>query len=179
MSRSFVVPAALLSVFLLGATGCGPQKEKEPPKPKVIAAADLPPLGAAPAWRLKDVNGKDVSSEQFKGKIVVIDFWATWCVPCKVEIPGYIELTKKYSKDGLVIVGISTDQAGPEVVKEFMEKNRINYPIVMMDDDVAAAFAPEAIPTTFLIDRAGQIRDRKVGAEATESYEQKILALLR
>lgn len=169
------------AVFTFTLAGCGPQREKEPPKPKTVAGiAALPVLGAAPAWKLKDVNGNLISSEQFKGKVVVLDFWATWCGPCKMEIPGYIELTSKYGKDGLMIVGVSTDQGGPDVVKEFIGKNRMNYPVVMFEDELLALFGGiEAIPTTFLIDRAGRIRDRKVGAEATADYEKKIVALLR
>jgi peroxiredoxin len=89
-------------------------------------------------------------------------------------------LVKKYGKDGLVIVGVSLDQAGPAVVKTYAEKTGVNYPLVMGDDAVVAAFGGmEAIPTTFLIDREGKIRDRKVGAEPTAVYEKKIVALLK
>jgi len=134
----------------------------------------------APAWKLKDVEGRAVSSAQFKGKVVVIDFWATWCPPCRAEIPGYIELQKKYGKDGLVIIGMSVDRQGPEVVKKFMTEHHVNYRIVMADDDVEAAFGGmDAIPTTFIIDRDGNIRDRKVGAEATADYEQTLLKFLK
>jgi peroxiredoxin len=96
-----------------------------------------------------------------------------------MEIPGYIELVKKYGKDGFVVVGVSIDQAGPEVVKDFMQKNGMNYPVVMADEKVAKDFGGvEVIPTTLLIDRSGQIRDRKEGAEEAATYEQKVKSLL-
>jgi thiol-disulfide isomerase/thioredoxin len=173
----------------LGLAACSPAKEEAPAKAKAVAAspaanggapAALPTLGNAPAWELKDVNGTVVRSTQFAGKVVVVDFWATWCPPCRAEIPGYTELQKKYGKDGFVIVGVSLDQAGPEVVKAFAGKYAVNYPLVMGDDTVVGAFGGvEAIPTTFLIDRNGQIRDRKMGAEDTADYEKKVIAVLQ
>jgi DNA-binding transcriptional LysR family regulator/thiol-disulfide isomerase/thioredoxin len=178
---------AVCAGFLLGFTGCS--RAGDAPKPtaeakaapgKAPVAAALPVLGPAPAWQLKDVHGQPVSSAQFKGKVVVIDFWATWCGPCRQEIPGYTDLQRKYGRDGLVIIGVSLDQAGPAVVEEFVKKFAVNYQMVMGDDAVQAAFGGiEAIPTTFLIDRAGQLRDRKVGAEPTEEYERKVVALLQ
>jgi len=126
----------------------------------------------APAWTLKDLDGKSVSFEQFKGKVVVIDFWATWCGPCKKEIPGYIELQKKYGKDGLVIIGISIDQNGPKQVKKFVTKNDMNYTIVMGDDTIMATFGNfTMIPTTFLINREGKIIHQKSGTWAHDEYE--------
>ncbi|MEY4939256.1 MAG: hypothetical protein RIQ93_991 [Verrucomicrobiota bacterium] len=188
--KLFSAPFSLASVALLGLglAGCKPAEPlKTPgaPKPKVTNTADAAPLAAlpvikpAPAWKLKDLNGTVVSSEQFKGKVVVLDFWATWCPPCRQEIPGYTELQKKYGKEGLAIVGVSLDEAGPTVVKDFAAKFGINYQMLMADETIAEAFGGvEAIPTTFLIDRDGKIRDRKVGAEPTEVYERKIKAVL-
>ena len=109
---------------------------------------------------------------------MVLDFWATWCVPCRSEIPGYVELFRKYGKD-VAIVGVSLDEGGPSVVEDFVRKFGVNYTVVMGDAAVQNAYgATEAIPTTILIDRAGRIRDRKVGAEATSEYEKKIVSLL-
>ncbi|MFO1450386.1 MAG: TlpA disulfide reductase family protein [Opitutaceae bacterium] len=161
----------LLPLMLLGLVGCAP-REKE--KPASTAASTT----AAP-WRLKDLAGRDVTLSQFRGKVVVLDFWATWCPPCRREMPDYIALQKKYGERGLVIVGISLDAQGPGVVKTFTESLGVNYVIVMGDSDIAEAYQVEAMPTTFLIDREGHVRHRKVGSlQDVAAYEAQIESLL-
>jgi peroxiredoxin len=179
LSRCAALAVAACLAFACSRSGGDAVAAEKKSAAAPAAASALPRIAPAPAWTLKDLNGTPVSMAQFKGKVVVVDFWATWCPPCRAEIPGYIEMVRKHGKDGLVIVGISLDQGGPEVVKPFAAKTGINYQLVMGDDAVVAAFGGvEGIPTTFLIDRAGIIRDRKVGAEEAESYERKVLAVL-
>lgn len=140
------------------------------------AATALP----APAWKLKDLDGREVSSDRFKGKVVVVDFWATWCGPCIEEIPGYIALQKKYGSDGLVIVGVSMDRRGPAHVKQFAQARGMNYTLVMGDEAVVEAFGNfQAIPTTFLISREGRILNQKTGAAPAEEYEKLVQAALK
>ncbi len=185
MNCTRFLPAVSVITLILGLAACSKNKDDSsaPPKPNAVAAAAMGPLpkfGPAPAWKLKDVNGQLVNSEQFKGKVVVLDFWATWCGPCRMEIPGYVDLARKYGSEGLVIVGVSLDEGGPEVVKPFAAKMGVNYPIVMADEAIRAAYGGlEAIPTTFIIDRSGQVRHRKVGAQETSEYEKSILAVLQ
>jgi thiol-disulfide isomerase/thioredoxin len=126
----------------------------------------------APALTFKDLAGNDVSLDALKGKVVVVDFWATWCGPCVTEIPGYIELQKKHGADGLVIVGVSLDQKGPKHVQRFAEQKGMNYTVVMGDSEAVDAFGGfDVIPTTFLIGRDGRILHEKSGAMETADYE--------
>lgn len=131
----------------------------------------------APALVFKDaLTGAKVGLADLKGKVVVVDFWATWCVPCLGEIPGYIALQEKYGKDGLVIVGVSLDEAGPKVVKKFAKEKNVNYTLVMgsTDDLDAMTGKPGAdivIPMTFLIGRDGKLVHAKRGAMPHEEYE--------
>src|SRR4051812_5288415 len=137
--------------------------------PATMSTAQV--AASAPAWKLKDLDGHEVTSDQFKGKVVVVDFWATWCTPCLEEIPGYVALQKKYGPAGLVVVGVSVDRRGPVYVKQFAATHGIDYTLVMADDTVVEAFGNfEAIPTTFLISRDGRILNRKTGAVPPEEY---------
>ena len=139
-------------------------------------ASQIPLFGnAAPAWELKDVNGNAVKLSDFKGKVVILDFWATWCPPCRAEIPHFVELQDKYGKQGLVIVGISLDEGGPGVVSSFVKANKMNYPIVMGNLDIAQQYgATDGIPTTFVIDRKGNIVSTHLGFTDPGTFESEI-----
>lgn len=152
-SCAFVLVSLSLAAVLAGA--CKPQVQPEP----APVSAPLPVIGQAPAWQLKDLDGGVVSSEQFKGKLVLLDFWATWCQPCVEKIPTYIELQRKYGDQGLVIVAASGDEKTPEAMKRFVAQRGINYIVVMSELPVEEAFGGiEFYPTTIVIDRRGQIR---------------------
>ena len=134
---------------------------------------------SAPAFTLQDLNGKSVSLADFRGKVIILDFWATWCPPCIKEIPDFIELYKQYEDKGFAMVGISLDQAGISVVKSFVQKSKINYPIMMTDGKVDKAYGGiTSIPTTFIIDPAGNIRKKYVGYNSKAVFENDIKALL-
>ena len=178
-SLSRLLPLALAAGLMSTLSACKPTTTVAAVT-GVAARPELPILKPGPAWKLQDLDGREVSAASLKGKVVVVDFWATWCGPCIQEIPGYIALQKKYGKDGLVIVGVSEDQKGPEQVKKFAEKNGMNYVIAMDDGKISEAFGGlEAIPTTFLLDRAGNIRHSKVGALPHDEYEKLVQSLLQ
>ncbi len=133
----------------------------------------------APEWHLTDLSGKAISGDDFKGKVVVVDFWATWCPPCVGEIPGYVELQKKYADRGLVFVGLSVDQAGADVVNKFVATHHVNYDVALADDKTTSAFGGfDAIPTTFVIDRTGHIAHVKTGAMRQALFETMLTPLL-
>jgi thiol-disulfide isomerase/thioredoxin len=135
-------------------------------------------LKEAPAWELKDLDGQLVKSSDFLGKVVILDFWATWCAPCKAEIPGFIVLQKQYGDQGLVVIGVSLDDQGPAVVKRFMADLQMNYRVVLGDVVLMQAFGGTAIPTTVIINRAGKIVARHVGFTPRETFEKEIQPLL-
>jgi peroxiredoxin/tetratricopeptide (TPR) repeat protein len=129
----------------------------------------------APAFALMDLEGREVKLADFAGKVVILDFWATWCPPCVKEIPEFVELYEADKDKGLVIVGISLDQGGIEVVKKFAAEHKVNYPLIMGDKKVDEAYGGiQSIPTTFIIDRKGNIVDGVVGGRPKSYFEKKI-----
>ncbi|MBS1904383.1 MAG: TlpA family protein disulfide reductase [Bacteroidetes bacterium] len=131
-------------------------------------------------FSLQDLNGKTVKLSDFRGKTVVLNFWATWCGPCRKEIPDFIDLQNQYGKDGLQFIGIAIDQEGASVIKPFAENAKMNYPVLVGNDEVFAKFGgSNAIPVTLLIDKKGTIRNTYVGAKPKQAVEDMVLALMR
>ena len=131
-------------------------------------------------FTLKDVAGKDVSLASFKGKVILLDFWATWCGPCKIEIPWFMEFQQKYRDKGLVVVGISSDDP-LDKLKPFVAAQKFNYVILqgLGRDDVHDAFGPIwGLPTTYLISRDGKLCKKHMGLAPKEQFEKEILGLL-
>ncbi len=133
--------------------------------------------GAAPAFTLTDINGQQVSLADFRGKVVVLDFWATWCPPCRREIPDFIDLQKQYGSQEVQIVGIALDE--PDKVKSFARDMKMNYPVLLGTPDIAMRYGGiDGIPTTFVIDRKGMIANRFEGFRPADVFDREIRKLL-
>jgi len=131
-------------------------------------------------FTLKDVNNKDVNLAAFKGKVILLDFWATWCGPCKIEIPWFMEFQQKYKDRGFVVIGISSDDP-IEKLRPFVQEQKFNYTILqgLGRDDVHDAFRPIwGLPTTYLIGRDGKLCKKHMGLAPKDQLEKEILGLL-
>jgi thiol-disulfide isomerase/thioredoxin len=129
---------------------------------------------------IKDMNGEDVRLSDYKGQVILLDFWATWCAPCRIEIPGFIELYDKYGPQGFVVIGFDVDDPVP-AIQSFAAELEMNYPVLVGADrdDVKEAFGPPVgYPTSFIIDREGKICASHTGFAPKEQFEQEILPLL-
>jgi len=174
-SRSLtVLAAALLSACLF--TGCSSG-------PRTVKAASLKPdkdRHPAPEFALKDANGKTVRLEDYKGKVVLLDFFATWCGPCKIEIPWFMEMERRNKDRGFAVLGVSMDDEGWDIVKPFLSELGVNYRVVIGNDATAQLYGGvDALPTTFLIDRNGKIASVHVGLASRKDFEDGIEQLLQ
>jgi peroxiredoxin len=152
-------------------------------KPELMAAHDGASCQAQKAnleYTVKDMHGADVKLSDFKGKVILVNYWATWCGPCKVEIPEFIELYSKYKDKGLVILGVSADDDA-ETLRAYAAEMKMNYPVLVGRDheDLLEAFGPLfGYPTSFVIGRDGSICAKHVGPATKEEFEKTIKALL-
>jgi peroxiredoxin len=134
---------------------------------------------AAPTFTLKDSTGAELRLSDYRGKVVLLNFWATWCGPCKIEIPWFIEFDRTYKDRGFEVIGVSMDEDGWNPVKPYIAAHKINYHVVMGNDQVAASYdGVESLPTTFLIDRDGRIASVHSGLVSRAEYEKDIQQVL-
>lgn len=132
---------------------------------------------AAPDFQLKllEASGKTLKLSDFKGKAVLVNFWATWCEPCKVEMPWLVDLQKKYGPQGLQIVGIAMDDTDEKTIADFTQKMGVNYPIVIGTEKVADSYGGiDGMPTLFFVDRSGKIVDHELGLRSMSIIESNI-----
>ncbi len=152
-------------VLALGLAGCGP--------------GNAPPPREMPDVRLETLAGQSVSLQDFRGQVLLVDFWATWCAPCEQSIPDLMRLQERYQKSGFRIIGVALDLQGASVVAPFVERLGVNYTILLGDERTAGAFGGIiGLPTSFLIDRQGRIVERFVGVRDRATYENLIRTLL-
>jgi thiol-disulfide isomerase/thioredoxin len=182
MSLKFSMTVVLLAAAAAGFVGC---------KSGGSQAAGLgteKSLPNEPEVTFKDLQGKDVSLASLKGKVVIVNFWATWCEPCQAEIPWMINFQKKYADKGFTLLGVAMDEEGKSVVEPYVQKTQfdvaghpmtMNYPIVLGDDDLAAKFGGLlGLPTSYVITREGTIAKRYIGLASEGDLDKLIQSLL-
>jgi peroxiredoxin len=171
------------SFALLGALAVGSFFLFHSSAPRTARAASVKPIGdrkPAPDFALKDVDGRTVHLSDYKGKVVILDFWATWCGPCRMEIPWFIELQRQDKDRGLEVLGVSMDDNGWADVKPFLSEMKVNYRVVIGDDKTAETYGGvESLPTTFLVDREGNIAVVHVGLANRKDIEDGVEQLLQ
>ncbi len=133
-----------------------------------------------PAFSLKDASGQTVHLADYKGKVVLLDFWATWCGPCKLEIPWFIEMERQFKDQGFAVVGVSMDEDGWSAIRPYVQNMKMNYRVLLGDDNVSTAYGGlDSLPTTLLIDRQGRIASVHVGVSmGKEEFKNAVVQLL-
>jgi thiol-disulfide isomerase/thioredoxin len=133
----------------------------------------------APPLELRDINGRIVRLSNYQGKVVLINFWATWCPPCRAEMPDLVRLQQQHGKQGLQIIGITYPPENKDRVRRFARSIKVNYPIVLGTRQIKARFSSdETLPLTIVIDREGRITDIISGILLREEFDEKIKPLL-
>jgi len=170
MSSKRLIIYGIVALCLLGLYVAGRRTAQ---KPKPTASGN-----ASPEFTVTDIDGKKRSLSDYRGKVVLLDFWATWCTPCRAEIPHFVEMQQKYGPQGFQVVGISMDDDA-KPVKEFYRQFNMNYPVAVGDDKLAQSFGGVlGLPVNFIIDREGRIHAKYLGATDVSVIDKAVSALL-
>jgi thiol-disulfide isomerase/thioredoxin len=175
MNRKRLLPVVAL---LVGLAGCN-STPASPVQSKAVAPAGE--VGSRlPDFDLKDLHGNDISSSALRGKVVLIDIWATWCQPCKKEMPGYQKLLDRYGSRGFAVVGLKSDlMMDTENPIKFAKEIGVHYPLAVASEAIVQKFGGiEGLPTTMIYDRRGILRQKVIGFEYTETFESALKPLL-
>ncbi len=185
MNRRLLLIGLLLAVVALALATWQQQRSRSRSlTPEEIARAlqpSVPALRGKPAaeFELPSLDGHILRRADFKDKVLLVNFWATWCHPCLIEIPWFIEFQKKYGPQGLEVIGISLDEEGPQVVKKFVDEQQMTYTILMGNEKVAERFGGIiGLPTTYLVDRQGKYYSVHRGLVSRDIVEEELLTLL-
>ena len=163
---------SLAAMFLI--SGCSNTGSAEKTAP-----ATSPTQGQAADFSLENTDNRTVRLSDYQDKVIILNFFATWCPPCRAEIPDFVELVKDYGDKGLVILGVSVDRGAAAAVKEFVKQYDINYPVMLDDGLVSKTYGPiHSIPTTFIIDRNKNIVQKIIGSRNKDYFENIIKPLL-
>jgi len=172
--------------FLLALTGgalalsgtvasCGPAGSKSAAKLKADGERNQ-----APDFSLEDASGQVVKLSDLAGKVVLLNFWATWCTPCRIEIPWFVDMERLYKDEGFAVIGVSMDEDGWDAVKPFIADFKINYRMVLGTEELAQLYSGvQALPTSFIIDRNGKIASVHMGIVGRDVFEGEVRALLQ
>jgi cytochrome c biogenesis protein CcmG, thiol:disulfide interchange protein DsbE len=135
---------------------------------------------AAPNFKVSTLSGQQVSLENYRGRVLVLDFFATWCKPCRASIPHLVEMNRKYGQQGLYVLGMSADEDGEKVVKAFADKNHMSYPVALAGESTLVDFGVRSVPVMFVIDKKGRVAEvfRGFTDEVARSSELLIKKLL-
>ena len=146
----------------------------------ILATKEIKPGNRAPDFTLKNAKGDDVSLESYRGKVVLLNFWATWCGPCKTEIPWFIDLENQYAAKGFTVLGVSMDEDGWKVVNPYVASQKMNYPVLLGDEKVNRLFGGiDALPTTMVIGKDGRFAYIHYGLISKAEYNEEIRTLLK
>lgn len=165
-----------LAGAMVALTGCSSAPKEEPLQLNIKPLAERQ---AAPKFELKDANGAIVTPAEYKGKVVVLNFWATWCVPCKAELPWFQEFETKFKNKGFAVLGVSLDEEGWGVVKPYVAERKLTYRMMIGSEEVSTMYGGiDSLPTTFIIDKEGKIAAIHTGLVSKATYQKEIEDLL-